>query len=316
MPTDAMMYSPSEMSYREAVARGIPAERWEKKWRGYVTGDHSGQWPRVHSQWFPPAWAMEPEHIQLEPLPYRWALTIDLMPTGTRTKRVQSQLPEEAWEQMREAAFRRAGHQCEICGAARAGRPVKTHEVWSYDDLWKTQRFERIQALCLSCHQVKHIDETCTAGNVEEATRHLASVNDWPAMQAKLYVNQRLLHWKARSRFEWTVDLGPLKSDAFQQWLRSARRSENASSENGPLDEKSRQQRVGETDSAGNRESATLGHARGDSLHAASDEAFPQTEAAEKPPEAQEEPAARAQPAAVAPSSPGTSFGSPCSSRC
>lgn len=223
MPTEAMMFSPSAMSFREVVSRGIGPERFEKQWRGHVTGGHLGEWPRMHSQWFPPAWALRPENIQLKPLPYQWPLTIELVPQDTWGRNARSAVSRREWDLIRRATYRRAGHMCEICGGAGEDHPVEAHEIWHYDDLHKTQTLEGLQALCPACHQVKHFGKASADGRAEEVAAHLADVNGWGPLHAELYVKQQFARWKHRSQFAWTVDMGPLESDAYRAWLRRAK---------------------------------------------------------------------------------------------
>lgn len=214
------------MSFEEAVSRGIPGECWEKRFLGRADAG-PGEWPRAFSEWFPPAWAIAEGTLQL--LPYQWPLTVELVPRGAWQANVRSQVPQEEWDLIRRATYRRAGYECEICGGqgkknAPSNHSVEAHEQWRYDDLHKTQTLQGLRALCPACHQVKHIDKAKVDGRFGEALGHLAGVNDWDPLQAELYVKQQFLKWEERSRYDWTLDLGPLESEKHRAWLRYERR--------------------------------------------------------------------------------------------
>lgn len=228
------------MDFHEVLSRGIGPERFEKKWRGYVTDVQPGEWPKTHSQWFPPGWALSPERIQLEPLPCQWPLAVQLVPRSAQGRGPSRRLPRGEWNLVACAVAKRAGYRGEICGSQNLksnSSPVQPHEKWSFDDLRKEIRLEGMQALCRACRQARVLASVArgSSGQGErrsgeanrrfaEALGHLASVNGWDPLHAELYAKQQLLRREARSRFEWTVELGPaLQGPAYRAWLRKAR---------------------------------------------------------------------------------------------
>lgn len=146
-------------------------------------------------------------------------LTIELVPSTSWFTNVRSHLPDDEWNLVRRAVYRRAGYRCEICGGHGEKHPVECHEVWSYDDQRHVQRLERLSALCPACHRVKHIGLAMVNGQENEAISQLVRVNDWTAEQARLHVKVAFSVWEERSRHDWRVDLGPLQSAAYKRWV-------------------------------------------------------------------------------------------------
>lgn len=120
---------------------------------------------------------------------------------------------------MRRAVYRRARYRCEICGGRGERHPVECHEVWAYDDERHVQRLERLVALCPDCHHVKHLGLASLNGRYDEAVRHLADVNEWTLEEAERYAQAAFARWEERSHHEWTVDTGPLESEAYAEWV-------------------------------------------------------------------------------------------------
>lgn len=152
-------------------------------------------------------------------------LTIELVPSSSWFTNARSRLPEDEWDLVRRAVYKRARYRCEVCGGRGERHPVECHEVWAYDDEHHVQRLERLIALCPACHKVKHLGLASVNGQYDEALQHLAGVNGWALEQAQQYAQLTFAQWEQRSRHEWTVDTGLLESKAYVEWVSRHRRS-------------------------------------------------------------------------------------------
>ena len=146
-------------------------------------------------------------------------LTVELIPSTSWFSNVRSHLPEDEWDLVRRAVYRRSRYRCEVCGGRGDKHPVECHEVWVYDDERHVQRLERLVALCPACHRVKHLGLASVNGRYDEALAHLAGVNGWTPGEAERYAQAAFARWEERSRHEWTVDLGMLESEAYRRWI-------------------------------------------------------------------------------------------------
>lgn len=156
-------------------------------------------------------------------------LTVELVPSTSWYANVRSHLPVEQWDLVRRAVYRRARYRCEVCGGRGEHHPVECHEVWDYDDERRVQRLKRLVALCPACHQVKHLGLASVNGRYDEALEHLAGVNKWTLEDARRHADAAFAQWNERSEHEWTLDWGPLESEAYRQWV-GRRRSGGSSS--------------------------------------------------------------------------------------
>ena len=147
------------------------------------------------------------------------SLTVELVPSTSWYANVRSHLPKEEWGLVRRAVYRRACYRCEVCGGRGEHHPVECHEVWDYDDEHRVQRLERLVALCPACHRVKHLGLASVNGRYDEALQHLADVNGWTLEEAGHHADAAFAQWNERSEHEWTLDLGPLESEAYRQWI-------------------------------------------------------------------------------------------------
>ena len=134
-------------------------------------------------------------------------LAITLVPKTSWGSNLRSELPKQQWDQIRKAAYKAAGHRCEICGERGPRHPVEAHEVWEYDDKTRTQKLVRIEALCPNCHGVRHFGRSQAVGKGEKALRHLMKVNKWSRDRAMNHVEEAFRTWHMRSEHPWTLDL-------------------------------------------------------------------------------------------------------------
>jgi hypothetical protein len=157
-------------------------------------------------------------------------LTVELVPSTSWFTNVRSLLPEDEWDLVRRAVYRRARYRCEVCSGRGDAHPVECHEVWAYDDEHHVQRLERLVALCPACHRVKHLGLASVHGRYDEALRHLADVNGWRLEEAERHARSAFARWEERSRHEWTVDVAVLESEAYRTWIERKRRGNNSRS--------------------------------------------------------------------------------------
>lgn len=61
-----------------------------------------------------------------------------------------------AWDFMRKGAYYNAGYKCEICGREPKKGDLHAHELFSYDYAKQTGKFERVVAICRTCHDGIH----------------------------------------------------------------------------------------------------------------------------------------------------------------
>ena len=60
------------------------------------------------------------------------------------------------WDFMRKSAYYNAGYKCEICGREPKKGDLHAHELFSYDYDKQTGEFERVVAICRTCHDGIH----------------------------------------------------------------------------------------------------------------------------------------------------------------
>lgn len=60
------------------------------------------------------------------------------------------------WDFMRKKAYYNAGYKCEICGREPKRGDLHAHELFSYDYNKQTGKFERVVAICRTCHDGIH----------------------------------------------------------------------------------------------------------------------------------------------------------------
>lgn len=136
-------------------------------------------------------------------------LRVELVPLSTWGWNLRSELASTTWDKLRRKIYQQAGHVCEICGGKGKKHPVECHEKWEYNDATHIQKLVGLEALCPTCHGVKHIGRTMTLGEAPmlRAVGHLAKVNGWTMEEAWEHVNKAFLQWQERSKHEWLLDL-------------------------------------------------------------------------------------------------------------
>lgn len=133
-------------------------------------------------------------------------LFIDLVPATAWFSNLRSELLPAEWDAVRKAAYRKAGHVCEVCGGRGPKHPVECHERWGYDEAMRVQTLLGTVALCPDCHEATHFGLAQVRGRGPAAKRHLMKVNGWSGAQADDHIAQAFALWQRRSALNWTLD--------------------------------------------------------------------------------------------------------------
>ncbi|MBC7540198.1 MAG: ankyrin repeat domain-containing protein [Bacteriovorax sp.] len=137
-------------------------------------------------------------------------LPIELIPYTSWGNNPRSISPKD-WKKLRLECYENAKRVCEICGDIKNTGKVECHEIWEFNDIKKVQTLIGLIALCPPCHQVKHIGLANKMGRAQNATEHLAEINNWTIDEANNYVSESIKKWKERSRYSWKLDLAWIK---------------------------------------------------------------------------------------------------------
>ena len=134
-------------------------------------------------------------------------LVAELVPSSTWGWNLRSVLTEKGWGVVRQKVYEKAGSLCQICGGKGSKHPVECHERWVYDDRKHVQKLVGLEALCPSCHEVRHIGRAFQVGRGPKAMRHMMKVNSWTLEQVEAHIEEAMKIWKGRSSFVWKLDL-------------------------------------------------------------------------------------------------------------
>ncbi|GAA2398963.1 hypothetical protein GCM10010420_26590 [Streptomyces glaucosporus] len=182
------------------------------------------RWDPAARRWYAPRpgtaalerWAASPEVPDLLPGEDRTlgqGLFVDLVPRTCWFTNVRSCVAPKDWERLRRVITRRAGHRCEVCGAAGdrgAKRWLEAHERWVFDDAARVQTLKRLICLCTDCHTVTHFGYAEVRGLGARALAHLMKVTGMTGAEARRHVDAAFAVWEERSRAVWRLDLGIL----------------------------------------------------------------------------------------------------------
>lgn len=134
-------------------------------------------------------------------------LRVELVPSTCWLSNVRSYLTKHYWEKLSREVAEDGGERCEVCRGRGRQHAVECHEVWLYDDERQVQKLLRLQALCPTCHGIKHLGRTIARGKEEMALYWLGKVNGWDQPTTLWYVDAVFKQWAERSRVEWLLDL-------------------------------------------------------------------------------------------------------------
>lgn len=131
-------------------------------------------------------------------------LTINLLPKGAWGNDFSQTMPKKDWDTLREYAYKKANHTCEICG--KKTDKLNAHEEWEFDIPTKTQTLKNIIALCHACHGVKHMKNSIRIGYEESSKAHFIKVNNCSPMDfAKHYTDALVLFEERNEVFRWRI---------------------------------------------------------------------------------------------------------------
>jgi hypothetical protein len=132
-------------------------------------------------------------------------LVPDLIPATSFFKNLRALLRGREWDRVRKAVYKKAGYKCEACGLSHG--VLHCHEVWEYEEETGVQKLVGLVALCVDCHEVKHIGLAQMRGRIMQAMEHMKKVNGVSDEVVGEVVQEAFGIWKRRSRRAWTLDL-------------------------------------------------------------------------------------------------------------
>ena len=139
-------------------------------------------------------------------------LLVELVPSSSWGDNLRSLLSRKDWDLLRRESYALAGNRCEVCGGRGRRHSVECHERWIYDDTNHVQKLLGLEALCPSCHQVRHLGFAFARGRERQAIVHLIKVNGWGSQQTSEHIAEVFRVHAERSRFPWELDLSWLET--------------------------------------------------------------------------------------------------------
>lgn len=133
------------------------------------------------------------------------------MPDSCIGRNARIFLSKSQWDMIRRWCYRRAGYQCEYCGAV--GIRVECHEEWDFIMVQEhyIQKLVGLKCLCGNCHyttHLKHPKSLVRLGHSGELLiGHLRKVNEWSEGVTKEVVRLALRERRKRSKYRWELDL-------------------------------------------------------------------------------------------------------------
>lgn len=155
-------------------------------------------------------------------------LNIELIPKTCWFSSVRTMVSKKDWDKIRFATYNLANNKCEICGDNGLNQGykhrVECHEVWLYDDETNVQKLVKLIALCVKCHQVKHIGRAIAIGKHQEAYNQLAKVNKWTKQQVEQHILESFEIHRERSKYEWDLDISILAEEPYEIKLKNTKK--------------------------------------------------------------------------------------------
>lgn len=168
----------------------------------------AARWPRIEP--LPPLDTFPGEDRTFGAIP---TLSVDLIPSTCWFTNIRSCVSKEDWKRIAMGVRRRAGKQCELCGGKDApteGVFLEPHERFDY--VGGVQVLRRLVCACSRCHKAIHFGHAQATGQEAAAWERLATVNQWDDAQIKQHVRHAFDVWAARSRQDWTLDIGIIQA--------------------------------------------------------------------------------------------------------
>jgi len=130
---------------------------------------------------------------------------INLIPSSTWHRKIETLLGESLWNAIRERELKRAGYRCEICGSKDK---LHVHEIWEFDYEKCLQMLRGFKVVCDRCHLVLHLGYASYQGRLEEAIEHMRRVAGIGSREAILAVLKAFEEWQERDRRTcWKIEI-------------------------------------------------------------------------------------------------------------
>ena len=151
-------------------------------------------------------------------------LQFELVPKSQSNRNVRSYLEYttdsfEKWAFIRNNEEKKSNEVCCICGcnSLQYGKTYNTecHEVWDYNFTNKTQYLIRLEALCVLCHRIKHLDNQSEEGEERDnMLQYYAIINDITIDIARKDFERALKIKLTIDNVKFTkIDLSPLENE-------------------------------------------------------------------------------------------------------
>ena len=143
-------------------------------------------------------------------------LTIELVPESSWYNNVRSKVSPKIWDIIRRKCYDEAHNRCEICGNTSKNQGLKhdveCHEIWQYDDENHIQELTGFIALCNHCHLCKHPGFAEKKGSIHIVIMHLMRINKMKQGHVLKILDDAMIIWRNRSKYQWTVDISYINS--------------------------------------------------------------------------------------------------------
>lgn len=137
-------------------------------------------------------------------------LPMELVPEKCMKNNLHNILPKECWDILRRVIYKKSNYKCEICNTGNVA--VECHEVWSYSVSNMTQKLEKLECLCPTCHGIKHLYTENTYHrerlNLDERKALLNKVNGFTEKQGFRYrhFSQHLINIQHRMYYDLNIE--------------------------------------------------------------------------------------------------------------
>jgi len=156
-------------------------------------------------------------------------LTTELVPQPLWFKSLREAMGRKNWDKVRFKAYSDYNHQCGICGI-HPDR-LECHEIWEYDDDNHIQYLKGFIALCVPCHNIKHlglVNMRISRGELkqeyyDDLIKHFMKVNGCNEDVFDQHNDDVFAQWEQRSEHEWTQDFGEYSSLIAEPTLQNKR---------------------------------------------------------------------------------------------
>lgn len=141
-------------------------------------------------------------------------LNISLLPKGAWNNDLSKTLPKNHWDRIREWCYKKANHNCEICGALTD--ELDAHEVWDFNIENKTQTLKDIIGVCSKCHGVIHFKNSVRLGYGEQAKQHFMKVNNCTELKFSSHLTKAVMDYEEQNKiYRWNM-IVDLKKFGFE----------------------------------------------------------------------------------------------------